>query len=87
VEILIAPGQKERTTNVPRRNAGLSTRDGGVPPSAEKVDDIQAKRDEAWNSYRNQLSEAWKSPVGRLDPNRAAVIEQQATSERWRHGA
>jgi hypothetical protein len=71
------PNPKERTTNVPRRNAGLSTRDGAEPDAGSRPDDLQAKRDEAWNSYRASLSEAWKSPVGRLDPNRAGVVERE----------
>jgi hypothetical protein len=55
-----------------------STRDAGVPPSTEAIeDDIQAKRDQAWNSYRASLSEAWKSPVGQHDPNRAAAINEE----------
>jgi hypothetical protein len=60
---------KERTTNAPRRNAGLSTRDGGEP----SMDEFYRKRDQA-------LSEAWKSPLGRCDPNRASSIELERMS-------
>jgi hypothetical protein len=39
-------------------------------------------RERAWNSYKNQLGNAWQQ--GRTDPQAATAIEQQA--EKWRHG-
>jgi hypothetical protein len=57
-----------------------STTDG-APPSLQATEDIQAKRDAIWNSYRDSLSNAWKSPVGRLDPSRAAPIERERMAQ------
>jgi hypothetical protein len=38
---------------------------------------------EAWNDYKDRLSNAWRSTPG-TDPSAAMRIERQA--EQWRHG-
>jgi hypothetical protein len=57
-----------------------SARDAAQPDQGTRPEDVQARRDAAWKSYTDQLSNAWKSPVGRLDPNRAGVIERERMS-------
>jgi hypothetical protein len=57
--------------------------DSGTPPSEmmrrhlnvdpDGDDDAQAKRDAAWEAYKDQLQNAWKTPG--CDPNAAAGIE------------
>jgi hypothetical protein len=55
-----------------------STRDAAQPDLGGRPEDIQARRDA---SYTDQLSNAWKSPVGRCDPNRAAPIERERMAQ------
>jgi hypothetical protein len=57
-----------------------SARDAAQPDLGTRPEEIQARRDAAWKSYTDQLSNAWKSPVGRLDPNRAGAIEAERMS-------
>jgi hypothetical protein len=57
-----------------------SARDAAQPDLGTRPEEIQARRDAAWKSYTDQLSNAWKSPVGRLDPNRAGVVERERMS-------
>jgi hypothetical protein len=45
----------------------------------DDLDNAQARRDAAWNSYKDQLGNAW-----RTDSGRATAIERQA--EMWRGG-
>jgi hypothetical protein len=45
----------------------------------EPDDKAQARRDAAWNAYRDNLQNAWKQ--GRTDVNAATAIEAQR--RRW----
>jgi hypothetical protein len=67
------PDPKERTTNAPRRNAGLSTRDGGQPMADVTPSELQARKDKAYSDYCTSLSNAWKSPAGQVRPQSALV--------------
>jgi hypothetical protein len=43
--------------------------------------DDQARRDAAYQSYKDRISNAW-----RTNPNAAGTIERQAEGPQWRHG-
>jgi hypothetical protein len=71
------PDPFQRTYGQKRPIEPRSVSNGGRPMADATPDDIQARRDAAWNSYKDQLSNAWRSPAGRADPNRAAGVEAE----------
>jgi hypothetical protein len=72
-------GEPDASERLLRRHLG-----GGDDPDNDdnNGNNGQARRDAAWNSYKDQLSRAWEQ--GRTDPSAATAIERQG--EAWRHG-
>jgi hypothetical protein len=52
------------------------------PGDVRAVERQQRERDLAWNRYRENLANAW-----RTNPRAAPRIEREAESAKWRHGA
>jgi hypothetical protein len=71
------PDPFQRTYGQKRPIEPRFSTDGAQPD----LGNIQARRDAAWNSYKDQLSNAWKSPAGRLDPNRASGVEAERRAQ------
>jgi hypothetical protein len=46
-------------------------------------EEAQRERDRAWNSYKDQLSQAWQQ--GRTDPRRAVEVERRLERERGKY--
>jgi hypothetical protein len=50
--------------------------------SSKKPDDEEAMRETAYEQYKQNLSNAWRSPVGRTNPNAATAIERERQREK-----
>jgi hypothetical protein len=54
------------------------------PDNGNGADAVERRRAREHADRKVRLSEAWRTPTGTGNPNRATAIEHQA--ERWRHG-